>query len=145
MTIIPYDDRYRDAMLAMVMEARTALGLSPEVRSDLYDVKSNYLDKGDLFFLALDEQGQVAGCLGYSRIAGTNEAFLHRFYVKASRKRQGIGSALLAAAESAMRARGIALSRVHLGGQREQWFESYAFYPKHGYAEYAPRYMRKRL
>lgn len=25
----------------------------------------------------------------------------------------------------------------------EQWFESYAFYPKHGYIEYEPRYMMK--
>lgn len=27
----------------------------------------------------------------------------------------------------------------------ERWFESYSFYPKHGYAEYEPRYMRKKL
>ena len=44
-----------------------------------------------------------------------------------------------------MKARGIAVSKVHLGEPREQWFESYAFYPKHGYEEHEPRYMKKEL
>ena len=44
-----------------------------------------------------------------------------------------------------MRSRGITAVRVHLGAPAEQWFESYAFYPKHGYREYEPRYMRKEL
>ncbi len=145
MKILPYDDRYKEKMIAMVSEARTALGLPPEVRADLYDVKTNYLDKGDMFWLALDEDGEVLGCLGYSRIGETEEAFLHRFYVRASRKRQGIGTALLETAENAMRERGISVSRVHLGGPKEQWSESYAFYPKNGYEEDGERYMSKRL
>lgn len=44
-----------------------------------------------------------------------------------------------------MRSNGITAARVHLGDPPEQWFESYSFYPKHGYAEYEPRYMRKKL
>jgi hypothetical protein len=44
-----------------------------------------------------------------------------------------------------MRGNGITAARVHLGDPPEQWFESYSFYPKHGYAEYEPRYMRKKL
>ena len=145
MNIILYDDRYRDDMLAMISEARVALGLPPSVRADLYDVKANYLDKGDGFWLALDEDGRVIGCLGWSRTEQRDEAFLHRFYVKADRKRRGIGTRLLLTAEAAMREGGIRISRVHLGGPREQWYESYAFYPKNGYTEVAPRYMQKRL
>lgn len=145
MRIIPYDDLYKEQLIAMVLEARIALGLTPSVRADMYDIKANYLDKGDMFWLAIDEDGTVIGCLGYSRINGSGEAFLHRFYVKASRKRQGIGTALLQTAENTMRDKGITISRVHLGGPREQWFESYAFYPKNGYEEYDPRYMLKRL
>lgn len=145
MRIILYEDRYREQMLAMITEARTALGLSPTVRADLYDIKTNYLDKGDMFWLAIEEDGSVIGCLGYSRINKSNEAFLHRFYVKASRKHQGIGTALLHTAESTMKSKGITVSRVHLGGPKEQWFESYAFYPKNGYEEYEPRYMAKCL
>lgn len=145
MEIKLYDDCYKERLLAMVSEARLALGLSSEVRTDLYDVKSNYLDKGDKFWLAVEDDDSIVGCLGYSRIGDSNEAFLHRFYVKASRKRQGIGSALLKTAESTMKSEGITVSKVHLGGSKEQWFESYSFYPKNGYEEYESRYMAKQL
>lgn len=145
MKIITYDDCYKDRLIAMVSEARVALGLSSEVRADLYDVKTNYLDKGDIFWLAVEEDDSVIGCLGFSRIGNSNEAFLHRFYVKAQRKRQGIGTALLQTAEAEMRRKGITVSKVHLGGAKDQWFESYAFYPKNGYEEYEPRYMVKNL
>ena len=37
------------------------------------------------------------------------------------------------------------VSKVHLGAPKEQWFESYNFYPKHGYVECEPRYMLKRI
>lgn len=97
-----------------------------------------------MFYLAV-EDGVVIGCLGFSRTGNSNEAFLHRFYVKAQRKRQGIGTALLETVENSMREKGIAVSRVHLGGPKEQWFESYAFYPKNGYEAYEPRYMIKKL
>ena len=145
MTIIEYNDSYRDDMIFMVLQAKDALGRKPSINPDLLDVKANYFDKGDAFFLAIDEDDRVIGCGGFSRIPDTNEAFLHRLYVKASEKRRGIGSALLERIEAEMKARGIAVSKVHLGEPREQWFESYAFYPKHGYAEYEPWYMKKEL
>ena len=145
MRIIVYDDRYRDEMISMVMAARKALGLDPSVRKDLCDVKANYLDKGDLFWLCVGGEEEVLGCLGFSREAGTREAFLHRFYVKADCKRRGIGSALLKTAEDAMRFCGIDAAKVHLGHPPEVWYESYAFYAKHGYTKYAPRYLIKRL
>ena len=145
MTIIPYEERFRDDMIFMVLEAKDALGRVPRLNADLLDIKANYIDKGDAFFLALDDNGRVIGCAGFSRIPGTDEAFVHRLYVKAALKRRGVGSALLDAVEGAMRKSGVTLSRVHLGEPEEQWFESYAFYPKHGYAEYAPRYMMKKL
>ncbi len=144
MTIKLYEDRYQQDLIEMIREARVALGLNPTVRSDLYDITKNYFEKGDLFWIALDEWDQVIGCLGYSRI-GDTEAFLHRFYVKASMKRQGVGTALLETAETEMRQKGILIAKVHLGGPKETWFESYSFYPKHGYIEYAPRYLMKQL
>ena len=143
--IIPYDDPYRDDMIFVVLSAKDALGRVPRLNADLLDVRANYLDRGDGFFLALDENGRVIGCGGFNRIPGTDEALLHRLFVKPELKRRGIGTALLNTCESTMRAAGIRVSRVHLGEPREQWFESWAFYPKHGYAEYEPRYMKKEL
>ena len=87
----------------------------------------------------------MIGCVGYSKIPDTTEAFLHRLYVKPAEKRKGIGTALLEAAEASMRDNDITVSKVHLGAPKEQWFESYSFYPKHGYHEYEPRYMKKEL
>lgn len=145
MRIIAYDEKYRDDMIFMVLQAKDALGRIPRLNEDLLDIRAYYLERGDGFWLALDEDGRVIGCVGYSRIPDTAEAFVHRLYVKADRKRRGVGTALLQTAEEGMRRRGIALCRVHLGEPREQWFESYRFYPKNGYREYAPRYMMKEL
>ena len=149
MRIITYDEAFRDDMIFMVLEAKDALGLVPTLREDLLDVRRNYLDPGDGFWLAVeaDEKGRerVLGCVGFQSVPGTDEVFLHRFFVKASRKRQGIGSALLRKAEETIRDAGKSVIRVHLGGDPEIWFESIAFYRKHGFAEYAPRYMVKRI
>ena len=145
MQIIPYEEKYRDDLIFMILQAKDALGRKPSINPDLLDIKSNYFDKGDMFWVAIDENDRVVGSVGYSKIENTNEAFVHRLFVKASEKRKGIGTALLQVAENEMIKQGIAVSLVHLGEPKEQWFESYSFYPKHGYCEYAPRYMRKYL
>lgn len=145
MKIIPYEEAYRDDLIFMVLEAKDALGRKPRINEDLLHIQECYFDRGDLFWLAVDETDRVIGCIGYSKISNTTEAFLHRLYVKASRKHRGIGTALLHTAETAMRDHGITVAHVHLGTPKEQWFESYAFYPKHGYQEYAPGYMKKTL
>ena len=143
--IIPYEESYRDDMIFMVLSAKNALGRVPRLNVDLLYVKESYFDKGDCFWLALDETDRVVGCVGYSSVEDSTEVFLHRLFVKPELKRRGIGSALLETAEAHLRAAGKTAVCVHLGEPKEMWFESYAFYPKHGYAEYAPRYMRKCL
>ena len=145
MKIIPYEEKYRDDLIFMILQAKDALGRKPRINGDLLDIKSNYFDRGDMFWLAIDENDRVIGSVGYSKIENTNEAFIHRLYVKASEKRKGIGTLLLQVAENEMIKQEIAVSLVHLGEPKEQWFESYFFYPKHGYCEYAPRYMKKLL
>ena len=145
MVIKPYEEKYRDDMIFMVLQAKDALGRIPSINKDLLDIQANYLDCGDMFWVAIDENDRVIGCVGYSKTQNTTEAFLHRLYVKAAEKRKGIGTALLQTAENAMRNQGVSVALVHLGQPKEQWFESYAFYPKHGYWEYAPGYMRKDL
>ena len=145
MTIVPYDEKYRDDMIFMILQAKDALGRVPRLNEDLLDIRANYLERGDEFWLALDEDGRVIGSVGYSRVPETKEAVVHRLYVKASLKHKGVGTALLQTAEEGMRRKGITLSRLHLGEPKEQWFESYAFYPKHGYREIAPRCMIKEL
>ena len=145
MKIIKFEEIYRDDMIFMVLQAKDALGRKPTINPDLLDIKANYLDCNDMFWLAIDENNRVVGCIGCSRITDTDQAFLHRLHIKPSLKRKGIGSKLLDTAELWMCESGITVSKVHLGTPKEQWFESYAFYPKHGYIEYEPRYMMKVL
>jgi len=142
-TVIPYDEKYRDDMIFMVLEAKDALGRIPGLNEDLLDVKKNYIDTGDMFWLAIDEHDRVVGCIGYNSIPGTTEVRLHRLYIKAARKRQGIGTRLLHTAERHLRENGKTVAHVHLGGK--EYFESRSFYPKHGYQTYAPDMMKKEL
>lgn len=145
MIIKLFEEKYRDDLIFMVLQAKDALGRKPTINDDLLDIQANYFDRGDLFWVAVNEDDRVIGCVGYSKTENPSEAFLHRLFVKAAEKRKGIGTALLQTAENAMKEQGISVSRVHLGTPKEQWFESYAFYPKHGYREYEPRYMCKNL
>ena len=142
MRIISYEERYRDDMIFMVLEVKNALGRVPTLNDDLLDIRASYLAQGDLFWLALDENDRVIGCVGYNSLE--NGAIrLHRLYVKYNRKRQGIGTALLQRAETHARERGKKTVYVHLGGK--EYIESRSFYPKHGYEEYQPSWMRKVL
>ncbi|MBR5144422.1 MAG: GNAT family N-acetyltransferase [Clostridia bacterium] len=145
MIIKQYEEKYKDDLIAMVRQAKAALGRVPSVNPDLFDVKANYFDQGTSFWIAVDDSDSVVGCIGYSLTEHSGEAFLHRLFVLPSEKRKGIGTSLLKTAEEEMKKRGITVSLVHLGEPKEQWFESYRFYPKHGYREYAPRYMKKEL
>lgn len=145
MLIKPYEEKYRDDLIFMVLQAKDALGRIPTINEDLFDINAKYFEKGTMFWVAVDDNDRVVGSIGYSKTEREDEAFLHRLYVKPTMKHNGIGTALLEVAENEMKNKGIAVSLVHLGEPKEQWFESYSFYPKHGYQEYKPRYMKKEL
>lgn len=145
MKIIPYDSHYRDDMIFMVLQAKDALGRIPRLNDDLLNIKESYINVGDMFWLAIDDNNRVVGCCGFSSIQGTTEAVLHRLYVKANRKHTGIGSALLSTAENYMKDKGKSVVKVHLGAPKEQWYESYSFYLKNGYIEYEERHMKKEI
>lgn len=66
-------------MIFMVLEAKDALGRKPRINEDLLHIQECYFDRGDFFWVAVDEAGGVIGCIGSSKIPDTTEAFLHRF------------------------------------------------------------------
>lgn len=140
MRIIEFEDKYRDDMIFMVLEAKNSLGVMPRLNNDLLDIQSNYYENGTKFWLAIDENDRVAGCLGYVDL-GFGAAKLHRFYVKHSMKRQGIGSLLLQVAEESIINSGYREILVHLSGP--EFLEARNFYPKKGYIEYQPNWMKK--
>ena len=141
MKIITFEEKYRDDMIFMVLSAKNALGRVPRLNEDLLDIKSNFFDRGQPFWIALDEFNRVIGCIG-TRVSEDGKIFLSRLYVKFDFKRHGIGSRLLELAENSARERGYKEIHVHLG---KEYLESQIFYPKHGYVEYKDLYMKKSL
>jgi len=144
MKIIQFEDKYRDDMIFMILEAKNALGRVPGLNQDLLDIKRNYLDKGDMFWLALDDNDRVIGSVGFSTNDNPNDVTLHRLFVKCNLKHRGIGTAFLQTAEDYIKSQNKEEIYLNLG-IGEEWFESRAFYTKHGYSEYEPNKMRKVL
>lgn len=144
MRIVEYQDKYKSDLIFMVLEAKNALGAAPGLNEDLLDVQANYFDKGDMFWLAIDENDRVIGSVGYSSVESSDEVWLHRLFVKYNLKRKGIGGALLQMAELNIKSKGKTAIRIHLGEQK-YYFESYSFYLKHNYKQYDERYMIKNL
>ena len=141
MRIIRFEEKYRDDMIFMVLNAKNALGRVPRLNEDLLDIKTNYFDKEQPFWIALDEFDRVIGCIG-TKLDDEGNLFLSRLYVKYDCKRKGIGSKLLELAENSGRERGYDEIHVHMG---KDYLESQVFYPKHGYVEYKESYMKKKI
>ena len=143
MKIIKYESKYRDDLIFMVKEKKNALNRIPTLNDDLLDIDGYYFNKGDMFWIMIDDNNRVIGSVGCNLLQN-GEAVLHRLYVKSNLKRQGLGTKLLETAEDFARKNGKNVMKLHLG-EKTTYFESGCFYPKHGYIEYRPDYMKKYL
>ncbi len=86
MKIIQFEPRCRDDLIFMILEAKNALCRVPGLNKDLLDIEKHYFAKGDMFWIAVDEQDKVIGSVGYNSIPDSSEIWLHRLFVKANRK-----------------------------------------------------------
>lgn len=143
MRIIKYEKKYRDDLIFMVLEAKNALGRVPGLNEDLLDIEGFYFNKGDMFWIALDDNDRVIGSVGCNLLPD-DEAVLHRLYIKYNLKRQGLGTELLDVAENFAGKNGRKVMKVHLG-DKVTYFESRSFYPKHGYEFIDADHMKKYL
>ena len=135
-----YDDFYRDDMIFMVLSAKDALRKVPSINPDLLDIKTNYIDKGNMFWIALGENNRVIGCVGYETIKPL-EARIHRLYIKPELKRQGIGSALLETLVKYVKEKGYNKLSIHTGD--EKYWESKLFYKAKGFIEVEPNILER--
>lgn len=129
--IIPFQNTYRDDMIFCLLSAKDALGRIPRLNEDLLDIGKNYFDKGEMFWLALDDHDRVIGMLGTNTIPASG-MWLKRFYVKPALKRNGLGSALLATLEDYAKSKNISAlyTRCAL-----DYIEGMQFYPAKGFVE----------
>lgn len=118
MKIIVYTPKYRDDLIFMVLAAKDALGRVPTLNGDLLDLDGAYFSKGDCFWIMLDERDRVVGSVGCNLLPD-GEAVIHRLYVKADLKRQGLGSQLLQVAEDFAKAHGRTVMKLHLGEKKQ--------------------------
>ncbi len=144
MKIIKFENKYRDDLIFMILEAKNALGRIPGLNEDLLDIQKNYFDKGDMFWIAVDENDRVIGSVGFNVNENGKDVTLHRLFVKYNLKHYGIGTELLRTAEEYIKQIGREIVYVNLG-QGDEWFESRSFYTKHGYVEFKPNKMKKGL
>jgi GNAT superfamily N-acetyltransferase len=151
-SIIPYEPKYRDDMLFCYLSAKDAIGSyapethrKPTLRDDLLDIEGAYLERGDVFYLAIDERDRVVGMVGTQTVSPT-DLWLKRLFIKPEWKGQGVGSKLLASVEAYAAAKGVTTIHTHF----VDWYrEAAAFYTAKGFVEAPPdgslRHMVKRI
>mgnify|MGYP000989283987 CR=1 FL=1 len=52
MKIITFEEKYRDDLIFMILEAKDALGRVPGLNEDLLDIQKSYMYKGGMFWIA---------------------------------------------------------------------------------------------
>ena len=136
--IIPYDVKYRDDMIFCYLAAKDAISTHapegfgvPELKDDLLDVEKSYIEQGDVFYLAIDENGRVVGMIG-TKIMSQTELLLKRLFIKPEMKGKGVGTKLLAITEKYAAEKGI--NTIHT--QFADWYpEAALFYSAKGFVE----------
>jgi len=129
--IIPFQEMYRDDTIFCLLSAKDALGDVPKLNEDILHIKENYFDKGDMFWIALDNNQRVIGMLGTDTVSKT-EMWLRRLFIKPELKRNGLGSALLSFAEEYAIAKGISIIHTRFS---DSYIEASKFYPAKGFID----------
>ncbi len=96
---------------------------------DMLAPENSFKTKNGAFWVIEDERGRVCACCGVD-FPASDTAELHRLYVRADKRGQGLAQALLAKAEALARTRKV--SRMNLWSDTR--FETaHRFYAKAGY------------
>ena len=143
MKIVRFESKYRDDMIYMYLTAKNALGTIPKLKDDMLDIENSYFTKGGYFWLAIDENDRVIGCIGI-KPETEDQAEIKRLFILPNLKRQGIGTQLLNTLEQYAKEQKIKKLKIHLGDIK-YYHESRYFYRSKGFVEYKPRYMEKSL
>lgn len=138
--ILPFKEQFRDDLIFMTLCAQDALKKIPILNQDLLDVQKNYLDKGDMFWLAINGR-RVVGCIGYQLI--DDVVTIKRFYVHPDLKRQKIGTALLDTLVKYIKEKNLNKLRIDLS--QERYAEAKLFFLAHEFVEIEPNIYFKEL
>ncbi len=94
--VVKYSDNLQEQVLNLIKNVRAENDLeTDEVEfADLEDPNEEYLNKGGVFYVALDSNGFVVGTIALS-INSDTQGEIKRFYLKPEFRKKGIGKALI--------------------------------------------------
>lgn len=135
--IIPYEPRHREGVVAVVKSVFDEYRFTWEPDgycSDLFNVEHVYLQPGGMFWCAVNPAGDVIGCAGVSFHYGYSE--LHRMYLRAECRGQGVGLALLRTCVDHARLKGSCAMRAWSDVQLK---DAHRLYLKFGFVQNGKR------
>ena len=129
--IIPFQEKFRDDTIFCLLSAKDALGEVPHLNEDVLHIQEYYFNKGDMFWIALDENQRVIGMIGTDTVSNT-DMWLRRMFIKPELKRNGLGSALFSVAEKYAVTKGLSIIHTRFF---DYYTEASEFYPSKGFVE----------
>lgn len=129
--IIKYDPKFKEGLVSCYVAARYALEAHPDFHEDIFDIEANYFHKGDMFWIAIDNNSCVVGMLGTATISQT-DMWLKRLFIEPKMKRKGIASSLLKTVEEYAKSKNIV--RIHTRFN-SSYDEASHFYLSKGFLE----------
>ena len=129
--IIKYSHEYRDDMFYCYLSAKDVLSDALRLRDDLLDIQKYYFDKGDMFWIAVDDHNRVVGMVG-TNTTSKNDLWLKRLFIRSDMKRKGIACALLAVVIEYAKSKGIISIHTRFN---DNYIEASHFYLTQGFIE----------
>lgn len=93
MKIIRYSDIYKNEVIHLILQIQNQeakVNLSLEEQPDLKSIEESYFREDGFFWMAIDQDGQLAGTLGLMN-KGDGNAVLKKFFVRKDARSQKAG------------------------------------------------------
>lgn len=136
--IVPFSEEYGERVIDLVLYIQNVeygVGLSLQQQPDLLAIHEEYVMPGGGFWVALDEQGEVAGTVGLQVRGG--HGIMKKFFVRADQRGRAVGvsAGLYDAMMSHARAAGLSSIILDTPPAAER---SHAFYRRAGFRQITP-------
>lgn len=120
------------ALIVRAWSAYPGCVYDPAEETDLAAVATNYTKKDGAFWVVRAAAGRLVATVAIAPTPHATGMVLHRLYVDAAVRRQGLATKLLALAEGQARQRGAGFMELW---SDTRFAEAHAFYARHGYSQ----------
>ncbi|WP_414052579.1 GNAT family N-acetyltransferase [Macrococcus animalis] len=130
--IIQYNDSYKEQLIDFILGIQKdefEIQISREDQPDLENVQSNYLDQGGQFWLAVNNNDEIIGCVALVKLA-INNAALKKMFVNQDYRNLKIGKKLLD--KVIMTSKNNSIASIYLG-TIDKFVSAQHFYSNNGF------------